>query len=144
MSYSDYNSNGASIITPNSDKVYADLDLKLLLHPAYNDIRPVTEIDAIKNSVRNLILTNRGERPFQPDVGCGIFDLLFENTEPYTITQVRDNVQDMLAKFEPRVKSSNVKVNLSDDGHTMNVTIEFTIGGVNSLQSIDFYLERLR
>jgi hypothetical protein len=60
MSYSDYNSSGATNISIPKDKVYADLDLGLTKHPVYNDIRALTDIDAVKNSVRNLLLTNKG------------------------------------------------------------------------------------
>ena len=58
MGYSDYNQNGASNIAVNKDRVFADLDLSFIPHPAYNDIRPITDIDAVKQSVKNLLLTN--------------------------------------------------------------------------------------
>jgi len=144
MSYDDYNSNGASIVSSSADKVFADLDLKFILHPAYKDIRPITELDAVKNAVRNLVVTNKGERLFQPNVGSGIFDLLFENSDPYTITMVRDQVSDLISAYEPRVGGTNVEVELSDDGNNMHVTITYKITGIDPIQSIDFYLERLR
>jgi hypothetical protein len=144
MSYSDYNATKSQYIVPSSDRVYSDLDLALTKHPVYDDIRPLTDIDAVKNSVRNLLLTNKGERPFQPNVGSGIFALLFEHANMYTYEAVRNNIQDMLYSYEPRINQVKVKIDANDEKNEMHVTVGFNITGVASDETVDFYLERLR
>ncbi len=144
MGYSDYNKNGASNISIKPDRVFADLDLSFIPHPAYNDIRPITDIDAVKQSVKNLLLTNRGERLFNPNVGSGIFDSLFENNDVYAIESLRNKIKDMIGSLEPRV--GTVKVNVRDNAelNEYNVSVTFNVIGIPGAQTLDFYLERLR
>jgi phage baseplate assembly protein W len=144
MGYSDYNNNGASNITIKPDRVFADLDLSFTPHPAYNDIRPIKDLDAVKQSVRNLLLTNRGERLFNPNIGSGIFDSLFENADVYAIESLRNKIKDMIASLEPRVGKVKVDVKDNADLNEYNVTITFNVVGIPGAQSLEFYLERLR
>lgn len=144
MGYSDYNASKPNSIVPNSDRIYSDLDLALTKHPVYDDIRPLTDIDAVKNAVRNLLLTNKGERPFQPNVGSGIFDLLFEHANMYTFEGVRNSIQDMLYSYEPRINQVRVKIDGNDEKNEMHVTVGFNVTGVANDATVDFYLERLR
>jgi phage baseplate assembly protein W len=144
MSTSDYNSNGASIINRRDDRVYSDLDLGFIKHPVYNDIMPLKDIDAVKQSVRNLLLTNRGERLFRPNLGSGVFDLLFEHANLFTFQAVRDNIKDMLSINEPRISQIAVDIKDDSDKNAMAVKVKFNIVGVANNQSVDFYLERLR
>jgi phage baseplate assembly protein W len=145
MSYDDYNSTSPRYIVRNDDKVYADLDLSLAKHPIYDDIRPLKDIAAVKNSVRNLILTNRGERPFQPNVGSGIFDLLFEHINVYNLQSVRASVEDMLYSYEPRINQISTIITPDRSGENgIIVSVNFNISGIASEQTMDFYLERLR
>tara|TARA_Y100000004_G_scaffold56747_1_gene63099 strand:+ start:1452 stop:1877 length:426 start_codon:yes stop_codon:yes gene_type:complete len=140
---SEYNNNGASILA-NPGKVYSDLDLRFDKHPTFNDVLPVTDIDAVKNSVKNLILTNTGERPFQPNVGSNIFASLFENANPYTMESIRNRVKDMITSSEPRVNSVRCQLQFNEAENECRVTIHFNITGVSNNESVDFYLERLR
>ena len=144
MGYSDYNQNGASNIAVNKDRVFADLDLSFIPHPAYNDIRPITDIDAVKQSVKNLLLTNRGERLFNPNVGSGIFSSLFENADVYAIESLRNKIKDMISSLEPRVGKVKVDVKDNADFNEYNLTISFNVIGMPGTQTLDFYLERLR
>jgi phage baseplate assembly protein W len=144
MAYSDYNNNGASNISVKKDRVFADLDLSFKPHPAYNDIRPITDIDAVKQSVKNLLLTQRGERLFNPNIGSGIFEQLFDNVDVYTFESIRNKIKDMISSLEPRV--GKIKVNIKDEAelNSMAVTVQFNVIGTPGDQTIDFYLERLR
>ena len=97
-----------------------------------------------KTNLMMLLLTNKGERPFQPNVGSGIFALLFEHANMYTYEAVRNNIQDMLYSYEPRINQVKVKIDANDEKNEMHVTVGFNITGVASDETVDFYLERLR
>ena len=145
MSTSSYKTGSTSAITNRaSNRVYSDLDLSFAKHPVYNDIMPLKDIEAVKQSVRNLLLTNRGERLFRPTMGSGVFDLLFENAGVFTYQAVRDNIMDTLKILEPRVNQISVDISDDSDNNTLNVRVQFNITGVANNQSVDFYLERLR
>ena len=90
------------------------------------------------------LLTNKGERPFQPNVGSGIFDLLFEHANMYTFEGVRNSIQDMLYSYEPRINQVRVKIDGNDEKNEMHVTVGFNVTGVANDATVDFYLERLR
>jgi len=144
MSYSDYNSGKSQLIVPSADKVFSDLDLSLTKHPVYDDIRPLTDLNAVKNAVKNLLLTNKGERPFRPNVGSDIFALLFEPDNVFTLESVRQSVQDMLYSYEPRINQVYVDIQNTSDENTINVTVGFNVTGIEQTETVDFYLERLR
>ena len=125
-------------------RVYSDLDLKFNQHPVYKDIVPLTDVDAVKQSVRNILFTNKGERLFQPSIGSGVFDLLFEHADPLTFQAVRDNIKDILTTLEPRINQIQVQIEDNIDANEIAVTVNFNIAGVANNESVDFYLERLR
>ena len=141
---SDYNETHPQLITIRPERVYADLDLAFERHPIYNDVRPVKDIDAVKNSVKNLLLTNRGERPFQPNLGSGLFDLLFENSNPYTIQAVRSKIIDMLTSYEPRINQVKVSIQDLPEDNAIHVKVGFNITSIVDNEEVEFYLERLR
>ena len=109
MSTGQYNSSTTGIT---NNRVYSDLDLKFNQHPVYKDIVPLTDVDAVKQSVRNILFTNKGERLFQPSIGSGVFDLLFEHADPLTFQAVRDNIKDILTTLEPPTTTSNLALAL--------------------------------
>lgn len=141
MSTGQYNSSTVGIT---NNRVYSDLDLKFNQHPVYKDIVPLTDVDAIKQSVRNILFTNKGERLFQPSIGSGVFDLLFEHADPLTFQAVRDNIKDILTTLEPRINQIQVQIEDDIDKNEIAVTVNFNIAGVANNESVDFYLERLR
>ncbi len=141
MSTGQYNSSTVGIT---NKRVYSDLDLKFNQHPVYKDIVPLTDVDAVKQSVRNILFTNKGERLFQPSIGSGVFDLLFEHADPLTFQAVRDNIKDILSVLEPRINQIQVQIEDNIDANEIAVTVNFNIAGVANNESVDFYLERLR
>lgn len=124
--------------------LYADLNLGFRLLEGTRDIRPVTDIDAIKNSIRHLILTGRGERPFHPELGSGITELLFENVDSFTAAVLRDEITGVVRLHEKRV--DNVDVEIFDDGdrNAFYVTIKFSIRQTDIPTEVSFYLDRIR
>lgn len=120
------------------------MDLRMKLHPLYGDIRPVKDIEAIKNSIKNIILTNRGEKPFNPAFGSNISSYLFEPADAITKRNLGAEIRDSIQQWEPRVKLDEIIVSFDEDRNAFNVTILATI--VNSERSIevDLVLSRIR
>ena len=88
LELSDYNTKKASNVARVS--TFSDLDLRFRRHPNTSDIKPLTDIEAVKNALRNLLLTNSGDRPFHPEIGSGVTRLLFEPGDPYTAIAIKE------------------------------------------------------
>jgi phage baseplate assembly protein W len=123
---------------------YADLDLNFNPNPMTGDINPVKDIEAIKRSVQNLILTNYQERPFQPEIGSGVRGLLFELADPITTHSIEQAIRRTIKNFEPRVAITGVQVSDDVDNNTYNVTIAFQLIASEKVGNISIILERLR
>ena len=87
---------------------YRDLDLFFGRKPVSGDVNILTDVENIKRAVRNLILTNVFERPFHPELGSGVRDMLFENMTPFVAIMLTKRVEDIIENFEPRVRLMNV------------------------------------
>jgi len=123
---------------------WADLDLDFTKHPVTKDIVIKTNIEAVKRSVRNLILTNRYERPFHPEIDGGVTRHLFGLATAHTKHDIALAVENCLKNFESRVVVDNVRVTGSLDNNGFNVSIFFRV--VNSPEPIEMalFLERVR
>ena len=124
---------------------YRDLDLFFSRKNGTNDITKITDIEAVKRSVRNLILTNFYEKPFHPEIGSGIRDMLFENMTPITAVVLARKVEDVIENFEPRVRLISVRSLPNLDRNEYEVTIEFfVINTPTELVDMTVFLEVLR
>lgn len=125
---------------------YKDLDLDFIAHPTTKDVVKKTGVDAIRRSVRNLVLTNFYDKPFRSYVGSNVRKLLFENINPLTQTFLKDAVEEVIRNHEPRVQihDGGVKVYLAPDYDGFNVTIDFTIVNTGTPVRIALFLERIR
>lgn len=139
---SDYNSSTITASVVAKTGLYSDLDLTFLIHPTLKDIRPITDIDAVKASVKNLVLAGMYERPFHPELGGGVNTLLFEPVNAFTIISLRDAILRAL-NDEPRIK--NIGVEIIDDSfqNAYAINIEFTVLYDQKIE-VQFYLDRLR
>ncbi len=124
-------------------KGYSDLDLSLKLHPIRKDIVPLKDDQALKNSVKNLILTNFYERPFQFELGANLRGLLFEPADAITELALEDNIKRVLKK-EPRIKTTEVEVIDLPDQNSYRISVKFLIKQFDSSSSIEIVLRRLR
>ena len=124
-------------------KGYSDLDLSLTLHPIRKDIVPLKDDQALKNSVKNLILTNFYERPFQFELGANLRGLLFEPADAITELALEDNIKRVLKK-EPRIKTTEVEVVDLADQNSYRISVKFLIKQFDSSSSIEIVLRRLR
>ena len=123
---------------------WCDLDLDFNSHPITKDIVTKTDVEAVKRSVRNLILTNRYERPFQPEIDGGVTRHLFQLSTPSTKLDIKTAIQVAIANFEPRVQLIDVFVGGDLDRNGFDVTINFRVINVPEPVTIELFLERLR
>lgn len=139
---SDYSTAKASNVA--ARRLYSDLDLGLPIHPVKKDIVPLTDIRAVKNAVKNLVLTNFSERPFQPKLGSNVTALLFEPADQFTAIQMKKEIHRLLEDHEPRINATRVQILDDVDANAYRVSIEFNIVQANTQTEVDFALQRLR
>lgn len=125
-------------------RTFSDLDLNFNAHPVTNDITRRYDENAIKSSLKNLILTSNFERPFHSEIGSPIKRLLFEPATPMLEALVRRAIVDVVNNFEPRVRLIDVVVNLSPDTNSLYVSIEFNIVNTERPLTLSLVLERTR
>lgn len=123
---------------------FSDLDLDFMAHPTTGDVMKKTGVDAIKRSVRNLILTNFYDRPFRSYIGSGALKLLYENMNPITANFLNNAIREVVENYEPRVRVDNIIVNFDYDNNGYNVSLFFTILNRNEPVVINLFLERIR
>ena len=130
--------------TTRNSRPFKDIDLDFERNPVTNDVNTVENIIAIKRAVKNLIQTNFYERPFQPELGCGIRELLFENFTPMTKVFLERKIEEVLINYEPRVDLQSVQVDDDQDGNRLVVDIYFYVVGVPGPQQVQTFLQRVR
>ena len=124
---------------------YRDLDLFFSRKNGTNDITKITDVEAVKRSIRNLVLTNFYEKPFHPEIGSGIRDMLFENMTPITAVVLARKVEDVIENFEPRARLIGVRALPNLDRNEYEVTIEFfVVNTPTELVDMTVFLEVLR
>ena len=142
---SDFNQDGVKPTSTSADDfIYSDLGMPLLIHPGTNDINPITDLNAIRQSVKNLVLTNFGERPFHPEIGTGITGLLFENADFFTANSIKAETLRVLRRFEPRVEDVVVQVFDDPDRNAFRIDVGYKIVDTPVSDDTSFYLERVR
>ena len=135
---------GQNNIDRNS-KQYRDLDLFFSKKSMSNDVNKVTDITAIKRSIRNLVLTNHYEKPFHPEIGSGVRDILFEPMTPFISHILTMKVLDVIENFEPRAKVINISAKPDIDRNEYELTIQFfVVNAPTELVDLTLMLERLR
>ncbi len=111
-------------------------------HAVADDGSTVKNDNAIKQSIKNLVLTTPGEKHFQPNVGSRVFNLLFEPLDAFTADAVKDEVINTINQYEPRVELTDVAVVPIEQGNKLSITIEYRIVGLPVVETIDFVLQR--
>ena len=124
--------------------VYSDLFTDFDKHPVKNTLLRKTNVDAVKQSVKNLLLTNKGERLFQPNLGGNIRALLFENITPQTFLTAREHIFDTLAAHEPRANVLDVVITNTSNEHEVFIQVLFSVLNIQEPVSVEVFLERVR
>ena len=130
--------------TTNFVRTFKDLDLNFIIHPIKKDVNTHKNEMAIINSIKNLVLTNHYERPFQPELGSNIRRLLFENVDMIVAAQIEREITEVIGNFEPRAKVSKVIAVPSPDNNAYQIQLDFFIINNPNPITINFFLERIR
>ena len=133
-----------STVTVKTTRQYKDLDLAFTMHPIKKDVTKHVDEMAVINSVKNLISTSRYERPFQPLLGSGVRNLLFENMDSITASVLEREIFQTLDNFEPRVSVKEVNVSPDYDNNTYRIGMTFFIINRTEPITIQFFLQRDR
>ena len=143
MAYSNYDASTTNK-SKRSNRIYADLNLSFTKNPATKDVARLFDVQAIKRAVKNIILTNKYERPFNSDFGCNLRGFLFENiTEPLLVIR-KDRVAMAIEKYEPRVTVEDVVVRDDQDKNGLSIMVSFLINGTEAPVSVSTFLQRVR
>jgi len=124
-------------------KWYTDIDLNITPHPSSGDLVLKYDKEAIKRSLRNIMLTNNYERPFKPNFGANLRGLLFEFADDITRSEIRHQVMEAIVSYEPRVKVLDIDLRESRN-NSLHVNVSYGIVGVTEPQEIEIILERVR
>ena len=133
-------------ITPLSrrSEIHSDFHKDLALLPGRNDIGRLVNENAVKESIKNILLTDRGERLFQPTLGGDIRAMLFENASPVTSIIMRDRIEDVLNAFEPRCGLLDVEVQGDIDSNTIRISVVFHVINSETPQTLSIDIDRVR
>ena len=128
-----------------SFQTFKDLSVTFKKHPVTDDLVTVKDEAAIVQSIIALLQTNKGERPFKPELGCSIRESLFEPLDYATAGIIRSQISEVIGLYEPRVSVNNISVLPDEVNNGYEVTLYFTIVGRDDAPvSTDFFLERTR
>ena len=124
-----------------ASRVFKDINLSFKRHPVTNDLVVIKNEDAIKKSVKNIIFTILGEKPYVPLFGTSVNNSLFELSNPLDHIRISDEISSTLLNYEPRINNIQVNVSNYPDSNEMNATIQYDIIGMASpSQTVDVLL----
>ena len=127
-----------------SSRIYKDLNLDFQKNTATKDIQKITDIEAVKRSVRNLINLNHYEKPFHPEIGSNLRAMLFENMTPQMTHLIGKQIELLIANYEPRARLVAVRTLPNYDRNAYAVTINFQVVNQPEPVVVETLLERLR
>jgi phage baseplate assembly protein W len=130
--------------TTRQKEIYSDIDLAFLAHPITGKLSRKINRDAVKQSVKSLIMTDFYERPFKPLIGCGIRQLLFENFHPAIVQEMKLAISEVIDNYEPRAELISVDVDARPDANALSVSIVFYVINDSEPVVLDVILERIR
>ena len=113
-----------------ASRAFKDINLSFKRHPVTNDVLTIRDEDAIKRSVKNIIFTILGEKPFEPNFGSVISESLFDLNTSLNEVRVSDEIKQSLLNYEPRIDNINVTVTVAPDTNEMNCTVQYEIVGL--------------
>ena len=124
-----------------ASRAFKDINLSFKRHPVTNDVLTVRDEDAIKRSVKNIVFTILGEKPFEPTFGSVINDSLFDLNTNLSEIRVSDEIKSSLLNFEPRIEDIKVTVTVRADSNELNCTVQYDIIGIPApTQQVDVLL----
>ena len=132
-------------VEANPSRLFKDINIAFTRHPVSDDITTKTGDASIKQSLRNLILLNRGDKPFHPEIGSGIYDMLFENMDmPGTEEVIRYKITDLINKYEPRVELQDVQFDFDYNNNSVSIGIYYVIINTLTPSNVKIFLKTVR
>lgn len=126
------------------DVIFSDFGSAFTPNPLTGDVSRLINEESIKQAIKNIVLTDRYERVFNPGFGCDVRKLLFENYSSITISLVRKMIIDAIENFEPRCQIIDVRVDGDPDSHGLTITVVFSLLNRETPTVLSFYLTRVR
>ena len=133
-----------SALTTSRSRVYSDIDLSFAVNTSTGDIFKKKDAAAVKQSVKNILQTNRFEKPFKPDFGADIRGLLFELADDDSEDDLKEQIRGAINRFEPRANIQKLEVKFTVDQNTVRVKLEFKILSIDETVSLETTVSRLR
>ena len=126
-------------------QTFKDLSVTFKKHPVTDDLVQVKDKAAIVQAITGLLLTRKGERPFQPDLGCDVQNVLFEPLDYASAGIIKKEIKETLLRYEPRISVDRILCDPDFDNNGYEVELQYTIVGRDDTPvAVDFFLERTR
>jgi len=125
-------------------EIFRDIPLNLTVHPVTGNLKVLTNAESIKQSVKNIVLTNFYERPYNPEFGGDVLSQLFENMDPITEYNISKNIRVSLENYEPRAIVDDIITTVYDDQNALTVKIKFSVQTIPEPLEVNVLLERVR
>lgn len=126
------------------NNLYRDFDLSFTRHPLTNDVSVKNDVAAISQSIRTLVQTNFYERRFHPEIGSRARALLFENANPITINNIRQQIHEVIFNYEPRAIVRDIIVENNIERNAYSIRVSFSTNNLDDTTDLTMTLERLR
>ena len=126
-------------------QTFKDLSVTFKKHPVTDDLVQVKDKAAIVQAIQGILLTRKGERPFQPELGCDVQNMLFEPLDYASAGTIKQEIRETVDRYEPRVTVTKIECTPDFDNNGYNVEVQYTIIGRNDIPvAVEFILERTR
>lgn len=125
-------------------RLYSDFDLSFKSKPLSGDLNMKYDGDAVKQSIKNIIFTLFSERPFQPLFGCGIYDLLFQQLDSITKSELDFSIRNALRNYEPRAQIVSLDINSSNNNDGIDISLQFNIINSTNTETMKIFVSRIR
>lgn len=123
---------------------FSDFNMSFATHDTTKDLSVLKNENSVKQAIKNLILTDVFERPFQPGIGCNIRNVLFELFSPQTSDRAKTYIRETIEQYEPRASIKDISVSPNVDQNTLAATIKFSIINTVEIQNLTVLVERIR
>lgn len=126
------------------NKFFSDFNMSFATHDTTKDLSVLTNENSVKQAIKNLILTDVYERPFQPGIGCNIRNVLFELFSPQTSDRAKTYIRETIEQYEPRASIKDISVSPNVDRNSLAATIKFSIINTVEIQNLTVLVDRIR
>jgi phage baseplate assembly protein W len=123
---------------------FRDVSMLFPNHPVTNDVGTKTDVSAVKQSIKNLVLTMNYDRPFHPEIGCQVYGLLFEHMDVITTEIAKQTIINVIVTYEPRATLHDVVIEESSQRNGVDISIFFSVLNNDRVENISIFINRLR